>query len=163
MTFGANRSIRFAGGDNDTKYHISLPLGALTDKNAARSPTADCRKMYMVFAPRFEIVGAGAGGRLLPDRRRGTGATRRGAWTTRRKLTGGRYFIGDADERGARRCCVAGGATRSPSQRGYESSTPGSWPAGTRMKKLSPISGFQSDVEWGVHHLQHRGHRRRAA
>ena len=56
VTFVANRSIRFSGGDNDTKYHISLPLGALTDKNSQTVPAVDCRKMYMVFAPRFEIV-----------------------------------------------------------------------------------------------------------
>ena len=36
VTFGDNRSIRFSGGDNDTKYHISLPLGFLTDKNGQR-------------------------------------------------------------------------------------------------------------------------------
>jgi hypothetical protein len=53
ITFGANRSIRFSGGDNDTKYHIALPLGALTDRNSRTVPTQDCRKMYMVFAPRF--------------------------------------------------------------------------------------------------------------
>ena len=35
-------------------------------------------------------------------------------------------------------------------QRGYESSTPASWLAGARMKKLPPVSGFQSDVEWGA-------------
>ena len=29
VTFVANRSIRFAGGDNDTKYHISLPPGGV--------------------------------------------------------------------------------------------------------------------------------------
>ena len=45
---------------------------------------------------------------------------------------------------------MAGGATSIQVQRGFESSTPGSWPAGTRMKKLPPISGFQSDVEWGA-------------
>ena len=32
VTWGGNRTIRFSGGDNDTKYHISLPLGFLTDK-----------------------------------------------------------------------------------------------------------------------------------
>src|SRR5690606_9009525 len=42
------------------------------------------------------------------------------------------------------------GATSIQVQRGYEASTPGSWPAGTRLKKLPPVSGFQSDVEWGA-------------
>ena len=43
-----------------------------------------------------------------------------------------------------------GGATTIRVQRGYESSTPASWLAGARMKKLPPVSGFQSDVEWGA-------------
>ena len=64
-------------------------------------------------------------------------------------LTGGRYFIGD-DANEERVLLLAGGATSITVQRGYESSTPGSWAAGTRMKKLPPISGFQSDVEWGA-------------
>ena len=39
----ATAVIRFSGGDNDTKYHIALPLGFLTDKlgepfSAARLP-----------------------------------------------------------------------------------------------------------------------------
>ena len=33
--------------------------------------------------------------------------------------------------------------------RGFEASTPGTWPAGTRLKKLSPVSGFTGNVEWG--------------
>ena len=64
-------------------------------------------------------------------------------------MTGGRYFIGDATNE-ERVLLVAGGASSIHVQRGYESSTPASWPAGTRMKKLPPISGFQSDVEWGA-------------
>jgi hypothetical protein len=32
---------------------------------------------------------------------------------------------------------------------GYQSSTPGKWPTGARVKKISPVSGFRSDVEWG--------------
>jgi hypothetical protein len=34
-------------------------------------------------------------------------------------------------------------------ERGYQSSTPGSWGAGARMKKLSPQSGISSDGERG--------------
>jgi hypothetical protein len=32
--------------------------------------------------------------------------------------------------------------------RAYEGTTPQAWPAGTRMSKLSPKSGFSSNVEW---------------
>ena len=148
VTFGANRSIRFAGGDNDTKYHISLPLGALTDKNSQTVPTVDCRKMYMVFAPRFEIVEEALEDGCFLTAGVGPGDT---IWSvdSGAGLTGGRYFIGDATSE-ERVLLVAGGASSIHVQRGYESSTPASWPAGTRMKKLPPISGFQSDVEWGA-------------
>jgi hypothetical protein len=61
----------------------------------------------------------------------------------------GRYFIGDAAGE-ERVLLLAGGATSIRVQRGYESSTPTTWPAGTRLKKLPPVSGFQSDVEWGA-------------
>jgi hypothetical protein len=49
---GAN--VVFAGGDNDTKYHVSLNFAALTDSLARAVPMNTCRKIYMVFAPRFE-------------------------------------------------------------------------------------------------------------
>ena len=148
VTFGANRSVRFSGGDNDTKYHISVPLGALTDKSSQTVPTVDCRKMYMVFAPRFEIVEEALEDGCFLTAGVGPGDT---TWSvdSGAALTGGRYFIGDATTE-ERVLLVAGGASAIQVQRGYESSTPGSWPAGTRMKKLPPISGFQSDVEWGA-------------
>ena len=148
ITWGENRTIRFRGGDNDTKYHISLPLGALTDKTGAAVPTQDCRKIYMVFAPRFEIVEEALEDGCFLTAPVGPGDT---TWSVDNGsvLTGGRYFIGnEADEE--RVLLLAGGATSIRVQRGYESSTPGTWPAGTRLKKLPPISGFQSDVEWGA-------------
>lgn len=148
MTWGENRTIRFSGGDNDTKYHITLPLGALLDKNSVAVPTQDCRKMYMVFAPRFEIVE-----QALEDGAFLTAPVNPGdtTWSVDdgSKLTGGRHFIGD-DQHEERVLLLAGGATSIRVQRGYESSTPGTWPAGARLKKLPPISGFQSDVEWGA-------------
>ncbi|MBS1853882.1 MAG: hypothetical protein JST11_00840 [Acidobacteria bacterium] len=148
ITFGGNRVIRFRGGDNDTKYHINLPLGALSDKNGVAVPTQDCRKMYMVFAPRFEIVEEALEDGCFLTAPVGPGDT---TWSvdSGASLTGGRHFIGDASSE-ERILLVAGGATSIRVQRGYESSTPGSWPAGTRLKKLPPISGFQSDVEWGA-------------
>ncbi|MDR3700925.1 MAG: hypothetical protein P4L56_14865, partial [Candidatus Sulfopaludibacter sp.] len=119
VTFGANRSIRFAGGDNDTKYHISLPLGALTDKNSQTVPTLDCRKMYMVFAPRFEIVEEALDDGCFLTADAGPGDT---IWSvdSGAALTGGRYFIGDATSE-ERVLLVAGGASSIHVQRGYES------------------------------------------
>ena len=148
VTWGENRTIRFRGGDNDTKYHITLPLGALTDRLGGAVPTDDCRKMYMVFAPRFEIAEEALEDGCFLTAGVGPGAT---TWSvdSGASLTGGRYFIGD-DANEERVLLVAGGATSIQVQRGFESSTPGSWSAGTRMKKLPPVSGFQSDVEWGA-------------
>jgi hypothetical protein len=148
ITFGENRSIRFRGGDNDTKYHITLDLGYLIDKNGQVVPTVDCRKMYMVFAPRFEIVEEALEDGCFLTADVGPGDM---TWSVNSGtgLTGGRYFIGD-DQHEERILLLAGGATSIQVQRGYESSTPGSWPAGMRLKKLPPVSGFQSDVEWGA-------------
>ena len=148
VTFGDNRSIRFRGGDNDTKYHITLPLGCLTDKKGGVFSAADCRKMYMVFAPRFEIAEEALEDGCFLTAPVGPGAT---TWSVDNGagLRGGRYFIGD-DANEERILLVAGGATSITVQRGYESSTAGSWAAGTRLKKLPPISGLQSDVEWGA-------------
>ena len=149
ITWGANRSIRFSGGDNDTKYHITLPLGVpYRQERRGVFSAADCRKMYMVFAPRFEIVEQALDDGCFLTAGVGPGDT---TWSVDNgaRLTGGRYFIGDAANE-ERVLLLAGGATSITVQRGYESSTPGSWLAGTRMKKLPPISGFQSDVEWGA-------------
>ena len=148
ITFGTNRTIRFAGGDNDTKYHITLPLGSLTDKAAQIFSAADCRKMYMVFAPRFEVVEEALADGCFLTAPVNPGDTN---WSVDggASLTGGRYFIGDESNE-ERILLLAGGATSIQVQRGFESSTPGSWPAGTRLKKLPPVSGFQSDVEWGA-------------
>ena len=45
----------FSGGDCDKKYHITLDFTQeLRDSTGAVVPMNDCRKIYMVFAPRFE-------------------------------------------------------------------------------------------------------------
>jgi hypothetical protein len=143
---GSGTTCRFGGGDNDTRYRIELPFGALTDKLGRRVPTENCRKIYMVFAPRFERTEEELeDGCFLTN---GVGASDT-AWSVDEtsSLSGGRYFVGDAttEER-----VLLGQAL--PGQikvtRGYEGTTPHAWPAGTRMSKLSPKSGFSSDVEW---------------
>ncbi len=54
---GTGVTRRFSGGDNDTRYHITLDFTQpLLDKLNRTVPMSDCRKMYMVFAPRFEIT-----------------------------------------------------------------------------------------------------------
>src|SRR5207247_372692 len=65
------------------------------------------------------------------------------------KLTGGRYFIGTpASEERIQLLSVLSSAQITVA-RGFEASTPGAWSAGARLKKVSPVSGFSGDVEWG--------------
>ncbi len=140
---------RFENGDCDKRYHVTLDFTEeLRDTNDAVVPMNDCRKMYMVFAPRFEQVEAELeDGCFLVD---GVGPTDT-VWQVddSSRLTGGRYFIGAPDAEERVRLILVDSPTQIAVVRGYQSSTPGTWPAGTRMKKLSPVSGFASDVEWG--------------
>ena len=112
----------------------------------------------MVFAPRFEIVGGGVGGWLLPDRRRGTGRHRHGAWTAVRDY-GRAVLHRGRRERGAR---AARGRRRDQH--------PGS--AWVRVLDAWLLAGGHPDEEAparlrlpvrrgvGRDHLEHRGHRR---
>ena len=148
-TAGSGSSFMFANGDNDTKYHVTLDFTqTLLDKVGAVVPMSDCRKMYMVFAPRFENVEQDIqDGCFLTA---GVSASDT-AWTVddSSKLTGGRYFIGapTSEERIQLLSVVSG--TQITVARGFEASAPGAWPAGARLKKLSPLSGFAGNVEWG--------------
>ena len=143
---GAN--VVFAGGDNDTAYHVSLNFAALTDKLARAVPMNTCRKIYMVFAPRFEAAESELQDGCFLSAGVNAAAT---VWSVddTSQLTGGRYFVGDAanEERLLLVAAVPGQVTV---QRGYEGTTARSWLAGARMKKISPRSGFASDVEWGA-------------
>jgi integrase len=91
---GNGTSLLFANGDNNTKYHVTLDFTqTLLDKVGAVVPMSDCRKMYMVFAPRFENVEQDIQDGCFLTAGVGTSDT---AWTVddTSKLTGGRYFIG---------------------------------------------------------------------
>jgi len=146
---GNGANLRFSGGDNNTKCHITLDFTqTLLDRSSAAVPMSDCRKIYMVFAPRFEQTEAELeDGCFLPS---GVGPSD-AAWQVNdsSKLTGGRYFIGTPDVEERVQLLSVDSATQIIVERGYQSSTPGSWSAGARMKKLSAVSGFASDVEWG--------------
>ena len=147
-TAGSGANVRFTGGDNDTKYRISLNFAAITDKISRTVPTNDCRKIYMVFAPRFEATEAELQDGCFLTAGVDTVAA---AWSVDdvSQLTGGRYFIGDpANEE--RVLLLATDTGQVTVQRGYEGTTPQTWSAGARMKKLSPKSGFASDVEWSA-------------
>ena len=149
-TAGSGASLLFANGDNNTKYHVTLDFTqTLLDKLGAVVPMSDCRKMYMVFAPRFENVE-----QELQD---GCFLTA-GVGACRYDVDGGRHLEAHrrpvlhrhADQRGAHPTAVRRSRrTQITVARGFEASTPGSWPAGARLKKLSPVSGFAGNVEWG--------------
>ena len=134
---GSGTSRRFSGGDNDTKYHVTLDFTQpQMDKLSRTVPMSDCRKMYMVFAPRFEITAqefedgcfltAGVGVWQVDDSS---------------KLSGGRYFIGTptVEER-------MGWATSPRRQTGGR--------AGGGAKKLSPISFVMSPEAEYLHHSE---------
>ena len=115
---------RFSGGDNDTRYHIALDFRQeLRDKLNRVVPMNDCRKIYMVFAPRFE--------QPKPNWRDGCFLTSGvgpadTVWQVddSSELTGGRYFVGTrlAEERV--RLVSIDSPTQITVERGYQGSTP---------------------------------------
>lgn len=142
------RNPRFTGGDNDTRYRITLDFTQpLLDMLGRTVPMNDCRKIYMVFAPRFEPTEEELEDGCFLTAGVGPGDT---VWQVddSSKLTGGRYFIGTPAGEERVRLLALNSGTQITVERGFQSSTPGSWAAGARMKKLSPMSGFASDVEW---------------
>jgi hypothetical protein len=148
-TGGSGTSRRFTGGDNDTRYRITLDFTQpLLDKAGDAVPMNDCRKIYMVFAPRFEATE-----QELEDGCFLTAGVNASdiVWNVddTSKLTGGRYFIGSPTTEERVRLVSVDSPTQITVERGYQGSAAASWPAGTRMKKVSPVSGFSSDVEWG--------------
>ncbi|MBI4905710.1 MAG: hypothetical protein HY820_18905 [Acidobacteria bacterium] len=147
--YASGSTYHFTGGDNNTKYHIMLDFTQpLLDKQSRTVPMNDCRKIYTVFAPRFEqSEGELEDGCFLTS---GVGPSDT-VWQVddSSKISGGRYFIGSPTAEERVRLISVDSPTQITVERGYQSSTPGSWDAGARMKKLSPQSGFSSDVEWG--------------
>jgi hypothetical protein len=141
-------NVRFQKGDNERRYHIDLDFHAgLKDKLNRAVPLHDVRKIYMVFAPRFENVEGALedGCTLTADV--GPSET---VWQVEDSsaLSGGRYFIGTPTSEERVRLLSVNSPAQITVERGFEGAAPGSWPAGTRMKKVSPISGFASDIEW---------------
>ena len=121
-TEGNGASVQFAGGDNDTKYHISTRLHApLSTSSAARSDERLPQDLHGLRAA-FRVDRAELEDGCFLTAGVGAAAT---VWPVddASKLSGGRYFIGDADHRGACAACRRGDPGHV--QRGYEASTPG--------------------------------------
>jgi hypothetical protein len=148
MDWTGFRNPRFTGGDDDTKYRIALDFTQpLLDKLGRTVPMNDCRKIYMVFAPRFERVEEELedGCFLTTDATAGDTMLH---VDDASKLTGGRYFIGDSSSEERLLLVCLDSTTEITVQRGYQNSTPAAWAAGTRLKKVSPVTGVAADIEW---------------
>ena len=150
MDWTGPRNPRFAGGDNDTRYRIALDFTQpLLDKLGRTVPVNDCRKIYMVFAPRFEGVEEEleTGAFLTADAQPGDTVLHVDNTSA---LAAGRYFIGNSEGEERVLLLSVDSGSQIAVQRGYENSAPSFWPAGTRLKKLSPVSGVDADIEWRV-------------
>jgi len=161
-----------AGADNTRVYRFAFPFASLSGyKNGDRSallpvPASDIVKVHLTFAPRFEDVEAGLreGGRL----RVAVTATPPGTeeeWhvTDAGHMAPGRkYHVGTASAEERISCLANFGLVKPDSddpsswhyrvlvRRGEDSSTPQAWTPGTRIQRISTITGTRSDIEWQV-------------
>jgi hypothetical protein len=160
------------GAGNERLYRFTFPFASLTGyRNGDRSalvpvPAGDIVKVHLTFAPRFEDVEAGLreGGRLkeavsaVPP-----GTEEEWRLTDADQMFAGRkYYVGTptVEERIA---CLANFGLAKPDpddpsswhyrvlvRRGEDSSTPQAWTPGTRVQRISTITGTRSDIEWQV-------------
>jgi hypothetical protein len=160
------------GAGNDRAYRFTFPLASLSgylngDRNSlVPVPASDIVKVHLTFAPRFEDVEYGlAAGGLLKE-----GVTAMPAGTEEEwhvvdadaMLAGLKYYVGTASAE-ERITCLANFGQSKPDpddpatwyyrllvRRGEDSSTPQAWPPGTRIQRISTITGTRSDIEWQV-------------
>jgi len=160
------------GAGNDRVYRFTFPFASLSgylngDRNAlVPVPADDIVKVHLTFAPRFEDAEAGLreGGRL----KEGVAASppgREEEWhlaDAEQMLAGRKYYVGTASAE-ERISCLANFGLVKPDpddpatwyyrvlmRRGEDSSTPQAWPPGTRIQRISTITGTRSDIEWQV-------------
>jgi hypothetical protein len=161
-----------AGVGNTRVYRFTFPFAGLSGyKNGDRNslvpvPATDIVKVHLTFAPRFEDVEAGLreGGRLKDAVTATTPGTEE-EWhlTDADQMAAGRkYYVGTPTVE-ERISCLANFGLVKPDvnnsatwyyrvlvRRGEDSSTPLAWPAGTRIQRISTITGTRSDIEWQV-------------
>lgn len=171
--FGATAVVsRVEGADNNRVYRFTFPFASLSgyrngDRNALVSvPANDVIKVHLTFAPRFEDVeyGLAAGGILKAAVSASAPGTEEEWQVTDAEamLSGFKYYVGTpaAEERIT---CLANFGQSKPDpddpatwfyrvlvRRGEDSSTPQAWPPGTRIQRISTITGTRSDIEWQV-------------
>ena len=158
-TEGNGANVVFAGGDNDTKYHVALNFAALTDKTGQAVPMNTCRKIYMVFAPRFEAAEAELQDGCFLSAGVNAAAT---VWSVDDSVA--THWRAVLHRRRSQRGAVAagGGGPRT-----------GHRPAWVRGHDGAVLAGWRADEEALAHervrvrrgvgrdHLEHRGHGRR--
>jgi hypothetical protein len=160
------------GAGNTRVYRFTFPFAALSGyKNGDRQalvpvPATDIVKIHLTFAPRFEDVEAGLreGGRLKQAVAASPAGTEE-EWhlTNAEEMPAGRkYYVGTPSVE-ERISCIANFGLQKPNpndpatwyyrvivRRGEDSSAPQAWPAGTRIQRISTITGTRSDIEWQV-------------
>ena len=160
------------GAGNDRIYRFTFPFVSLTGyRNGDRNtlvpvPAGDIVKIHLTFAPRFEDVEAGlrAGGRLKEGVAASPPATEEEWHLTdaEQMLAGRKYYVGTTEVEERISCLGNFGLVRpdpdDPAtwyyrvlvRRGEDSSTPQAWTPGTRIQRISTITGTRSDIEWQV-------------
>jgi hypothetical protein len=169
--FGATSFATAVEGAGNTRvYRFTFPFASLSgylngDRNSLVAvPATDIVKVHLTFAPRFEDVeyGLAAGGRLKD----GVAASPSGteeewhAIDAGAMLAGLKYYVGTSNAE-ERITCLANFGLVQPDpedpatwyyrllvRRGEDSSTPQSWAPGTRIQRISTITGTRSDIEW---------------
>ncbi len=171
--FGAMaRAMRVEGADNNRVYRFNFPLASLVgyrngDRNTLVAVLAnDIVLAHLTFAPRFEDVEYGlAAGGLLNAAVSASAAGTEEEWQAtdaESMLAGLKYYVGTpaAEERIT---CLANFGLSKPDpddpatwyyrvlvRRGEDSSVPQAWAPGTRIQRISTITGTRSDIEWQV-------------
>jgi hypothetical protein len=171
--FGATaHATAVSGASNDRIYRFTFPFAMLSgyrngDRNAlVPVPSSDIVKVHLTFAPRFEDVEYGlAAGGLLKEGVTETPAGTEEEWhvvDAEAMLAGLKYYVGTASAEERITCLANFGLVRPDPEdpatwyyrllvrRGEDSSTPQAWPPGTRIQRISTITGTRSDIEWQV-------------
>ncbi|HEU0139701.1 MAG TPA: hypothetical protein VFQ79_08325 [Bryobacteraceae bacterium] len=160
------------GAGNSRAYRFTLPFPLLSGYlNGNRNslvpvPAGNIVKVHLTFAPRFEDVEAGlAVGGLLKEGVSTSPAGTEEEWRVadaEAMLAGLKYYVGTANAE-ERITCLANFGLVQPDlddtatwyyrllvRRGEDSSMPQAWPPGTRIQRISTITGTRSDIEWQV-------------
>ncbi|MFN3326642.1 MAG: hypothetical protein ACK5AZ_24370 [Bryobacteraceae bacterium] len=171
--FGATSLATAVEGAGNTRvYRFTFPFSALSgylngDRNALVPVSAsDIVKVHLTFAPRFEDVEAGLReGGLLKEAVTASPPGTEEEWhvaNAEAMLAGLKYYVGTANAEERISCLANSGLVRPDPEepatwfhrvlvrRGEDSSTPQAWAPGTRIQRISTITGTRSDIEWQV-------------